>query len=382
MGEFHPNPNLNNRIFLAKQQNRAPFISDTMYGDDLLKTQGNNFRTNIVIGKRDGIPQDQPIDYFLQRHFQGNPYVRGMHPYTSNMLVDVVPSVYNTNPLAGRGGYEKNLASFNGTRPLATALDEPQEIAQRLYEDEFKLSANNPLSMQYTINHAGVQKRARGEMYDAFRLGIEKNNEDKEPDYDIVLQSKREKGYNAQGYLPKGDNEKSITTYFDNQEPLRTGIFKERMDQLKTHLTPGPQAAVLPAAAPGAVAAVASGAPNFIGPGSGSNMVQVNQATGTNLFGAPPMTPITPGSPSFAAMSPLTAASMQLPPLYTSSHPLQQASLPGSPAQSLISNATLPTTPAGKSTNLTDRQKAMLAANAAAAYQEQQRQERLRLVEE
>ena len=29
-------------------------------------------------------------------------------------------------------------------------------------------------------------------MYDAFRLGIEKNNE-VEPDYDIVLQSKRQK---------------------------------------------------------------------------------------------------------------------------------------------------------------------------------------------
>ena len=377
MGEFHANPNLNNRIFLAKQQNRAPFISDTLYGDDLLRTQGNNFRTPIVIGRRDGTPQDQPIDYFLQRHFQGNPYVRGMHPYTSNMLVDVVPSVYNTNPLAGRGGYEKNLASFNGTRPLATALDEPQEIAQRLYEDEFKLSANNPLSMQYTINHAGVQKRARGEMYDAFRLGIEKNNEGKEPDYDIVLQSKREKGYNAQGYLPKGDNEKSITTYFDNQEPLRTGIFKERMDQLKTHLTPGPQAAVLPAAAPGAVAAVASGAPNYIGPGSGSNMVQVNQATGTNLFGAPPITPITPGSRSSAAMSPLTPASMQLPPSYTSSHPLQQASLPGSPAQSLISNATLPTTPAGKP--LTARQQQMQANEAVKLRMEQLARERVAL---
>ena len=31
MGEFLPNPNLNNRIFLAKQQNHAPFVSDTMY---------------------------------------------------------------------------------------------------------------------------------------------------------------------------------------------------------------------------------------------------------------------------------------------------------------------------------------------------------------
>ena len=93
-------------------------------------------------------------------------------------MVDIAPSVYNTNPIAERGGYEKNLASFNGTRPLATTLDEPQEISQRLYEDEFKLSPNNPLSMQFTLNHSGVEKRARGEMYDAFRLGLEKNNED------------------------------------------------------------------------------------------------------------------------------------------------------------------------------------------------------------
>ena len=66
MGELYPNPNLNNRIFLAKQQNRAPFVSDTLYGDDLLNSQGSNFRTPIIIEKRDGIPQDQPIDYFLQ----------------------------------------------------------------------------------------------------------------------------------------------------------------------------------------------------------------------------------------------------------------------------------------------------------------------------
>ena len=174
MGEFRPNPNTDNRIFLAKQQNSLPFVTDTLYGNDLLKTQNSNFRTPIINGTRNGIPPDQPVDYFLQRHFQANPYVRGMHPYTSNMMVDIAPSVYNTNPLAGVGGYEKNLASFNGTRPLATTLDEPQEIAQRLYEDEFKLSPNNPLSMQFTVNHANVDKRERGEMYDAFRLGLEK----------------------------------------------------------------------------------------------------------------------------------------------------------------------------------------------------------------
>ena len=93
------------------------------------------------------------------------------------------------------------------------------------------------------------------------------------------------------------------------------------MDQLKTHLTPGPQAAVLPAAAPGAVAAVASGAPNYIGPGSGSNMVQVNQAAGTNLA---------------MAMNVASAAAS------TTSNPLGQASLqtppPGTNQSSMFSN--------------------------------------------
>ena len=60
-----------------------------------------------------------------------------MHPYTSNMIEDIAPSVYNTNPLAGRGGYENTLASFNSTIPLATTLDEKQEIAQRVYEDKY-----------------------------------------------------------------------------------------------------------------------------------------------------------------------------------------------------------------------------------------------------
>ena len=125
-------------------------------------------------------------------------------------MVDIAPSVYNTNPLAGHGGFEKTLASFNGTRPLATELDEKQEIAQRVYEDEFKMSSNNPLSMHFTLDHVDVQKQARGEMYDAFWLGEERTNPEleinkdgyepilrqPEPDNETVFKSKLEKGYN------------------------------------------------------------------------------------------------------------------------------------------------------------------------------------------
>jgi len=140
--------------------------------------------------------------------------------------------------------------------------------------------------MQYTVNHAGVEKRARGETYDAFRLGLANNDEGVQPDYDLVLQSKRQKGYDYKyGILPKGENETSIQAYFDNQEPLRTGTFKDNIQQIKTHFTPATQALVLLAAGAGGIAA---GAPNLIGLAAGNNLAQVNQAaSGLNLF-APP----------------------------------------------------------------------------------------------
>ena len=122
--------------------------------------------------------------------------------------------------------------------------------------------------MQFTLNHAGVEKRARGEMYDAFRLGIATNDAGVQPDYDTVLQSKRQKGYDYKyGILPKGENEDSIDTYFKNQEPLTSGTFKEHIKKITPTATPGPQAAVLPVA--GIANPVAGGAPNVLRPPSG-----------------------------------------------------------------------------------------------------------------
>ena len=106
--------------------------------------------------------------------------------------------------------------------------------------------------MQFTLDHAGVQKQARGEMYDAFRLGVDRTNPDDpmtlapEPDYKTVLKSKLEKGYNTKGYLPKSNNEDTISQYFENQKPLRTGIFKQGVnritDRMDAVVTPAPHA--------------------------------------------------------------------------------------------------------------------------------------------
>ena len=62
-----------------------------------------------------------------------------MSPYKTNLIVDIVRSVYNTNPMTRMRGYEANIASFNGTRPLTTALDEPNQVIEWLYEHKIRL---------------------------------------------------------------------------------------------------------------------------------------------------------------------------------------------------------------------------------------------------
>ena len=108
MGEFIPNPNLAARIFHARQKKQSPDLKDNLIGNNLMNSRNFNFQQPSIDGKRNGIPHGQATDYFVQQKLQSNPYIRGMHPYTSNMMVDIAPSVYNTNPLAGTGGYEHN----------------------------------------------------------------------------------------------------------------------------------------------------------------------------------------------------------------------------------------------------------------------------------
>jgi hypothetical protein len=172
--------------------------------------------------------------------------------------------------------------------------------------------------MQYTINHAGVEKRARGKMYNAFRLGVETNDQGVQPDYDIVLQSKQQKGYKTQGVLPKGENENKISTYFNNQEPLRSGTFKENLQQFKTHLTPAIQASVLAAAGAGGVAA---SAPNMIGAASGTNLVQVLQGAGetpTSPYWGTPVSSSNPPSTPTSSLAFSPASYLGSPPAYAS----------------------------------------------------------------
>ena len=180
--------------------------------------------------------------------------------------------------------------------------------------------------------------------------------------------------------MPKGEYEKSIANYFKSQEPLNSGTFVENIKAIKTHVTPGPQAAVVPAAGP--TSAVAAGAVNFLhppqppsgggggggggggaGPGGGSGVggsnitivrsrrvVQNNQNANTNLntamtsaisFTRPPSSTQSTSLIPRPSISNVTPTAFTSPARLTSSAPLEQPSLRNSPTQW----ATVPSSP-------------------------------------
>ena len=230
-------PSVYGAIWNAKfnRQSRIDYV-----GDKFINARRELGTKNVILGLRNGIPDNQDQDINFKRAQQLKPYVNGMNPYKTNLMVDIVPSVYNTNPMAGMGGYEANLASFNGTRPLATALDEPKEVIERLYEDKFRLSPSHPLSAQYSMNQKRLDKTVRGTMYDAFRSRMNDNTTEE----DLVMESKIMKGYGNNAAYGKTSNDRltnEVITYMKKQRPMNaTDLMTQQQyaDLFNTHLDP------------------------------------------------------------------------------------------------------------------------------------------------
>ena len=232
-------PSVYGAIWNAKfnRQSRIDYV-----GDKFINARRELGTKNVILGLRNGIPDNQDQDINFKRAQQLKPYVNSMNPYKTNLMVDIVPSVYNTNPMAGMGGYEANLASFNGTRPLATALDEPKEVIERLYEDKFRLSPSHPLSAQYSMNQKRLDKTVRGTMYDAFRSRMNDNTTEE----DLVMESKIMKGYGNNAAYGKTSTDRltsEVVEYMKKQRPINATdlMTNQKYEDLFTrHLNPAP----------------------------------------------------------------------------------------------------------------------------------------------
>ena len=211
-------PSVFSAIWNSKFQKKARIA---YVGDDLIRARAARGTKGTILGLRNGIPDNVEQDLVYQRELGLKPYVKAMNPYTTNLMVDVLPSYYYTNPIAGLGGYEPNLASFNGQKPLATALDEPTELIQRLYEDKFRMSASNPLSAAYSMNQKRLDNAVRGPMHDAMRSRMKDNITDD----DIVTESKINKGYAINKNYNELDSKSQkftneVVDYMKRQRPI------------------------------------------------------------------------------------------------------------------------------------------------------------------
>jgi len=154
MGDLKPQSTIQHAIWTGRLYNTNPF-SDNLQFNDYVQTGGlPNFNkrynaTGTLNGLRTGVPNNGDEDMYYYQEHDLRPYIKGMSPYPTTNMVDIVPSSYNTNPMGGNGGYEANLASTNGFRPLSSALDDIDQFEQRLYDDRYRISSTNPLSAQF-----------------------------------------------------------------------------------------------------------------------------------------------------------------------------------------------------------------------------------------
>ena len=236
---FAADPSVYSAIWNSKFQKKTKIA---YVGDDLITARALRGTKGTILGLRNGIPDNAEQDLVHQRELGLRPYVKGMNPYTTNLMVDLLPSYYYTNPIAGLGGYEPNLASFNGQKPLATALDEPSELIQRLYEDKFRMSASNPLSAAYSMNQKRLDNAVRGPMYDAMRSRMKDNITDD----DIVTESKINKGYGLDKNYKELDSKSQkftneVVDYMKKQRPINaTDLTNAQQfeDLFNKHLNP------------------------------------------------------------------------------------------------------------------------------------------------
>ena len=187
MGDLRPDSTIQQAIWNGRLfGNKENQYSKNLQFNDFREVGGLpnfNKRYNTVPtvnGTRDGIPDNNDQDMYIHQKHELRPYVKGMSPYPSTNMVDIVPSSYNTNPMGGNGGYETNLASVNGYRPLAAALDDMDQIRQRVYDDRYRISSDNPFSAEFA--QAAIQAHLEGDNNQFYQPKATRLNDDRQND--------------------------------------------------------------------------------------------------------------------------------------------------------------------------------------------------------
>jgi hypothetical protein len=110
-----------------------------------------NYRTNTILGLRNGVQQGQEQSTLYDTERQLKPYVRGMTPFPSTKIHDIMMPIYGVNPIGGSNGYLPNMASAAGA-PLAYAIDDITILQDRMHKERYRLSSNDVLGAQFALD--------------------------------------------------------------------------------------------------------------------------------------------------------------------------------------------------------------------------------------
>ena len=117
-----------------------------------------SFVLPTVVGQRNGIPYGQDQTDKVYQRLELDPYPTAKTPFLSNNIEDIAPRTYSVNPLAGTAGELTNLSSINGT-PLTFALDDMNEVNDRMHKEAFRSDPRNPLSAEFAYNAIELQNQ-------------------------------------------------------------------------------------------------------------------------------------------------------------------------------------------------------------------------------
>jgi len=151
--------------------------------DNNFETVGNlanslqfNYRTNILLGARNGVQQGQEQSTLYDTERQLKPYVNGMSPFPSTKIHDVMMPIYGVNPIGGTNGYLPNMASYAGA-PLAYAIDDITVLQDRMHKEQYRLSSKDILGAQFALDTQLEQLQRLGQYNRmALNAGLASNN--------------------------------------------------------------------------------------------------------------------------------------------------------------------------------------------------------------
>lgn len=132
-----------------------------------------------VVGVHNGLALGAEQTDAVMQNQQLNPYPTSKSPFLDQTHASLYPITHEVNPLGSTAGEFRNQPSLMGT-PLAFALDDSNQLEQRIYTERMRNAPQNVLSAEFALQAQYQRSRdiEPGSMTDVMRRDLYKQEYD------------------------------------------------------------------------------------------------------------------------------------------------------------------------------------------------------------